>query len=1177
MLQSNDANTSVYKMTQSLPPQFFVDALLEYTGKKKRSSRALFALNGFSAALPVTSSGVAGAPNNNKSLGMWKNFSTTNISSPPSGSLEEPSLALHQIQQQLQPTFQQHLTCLLGKGEKRVLEEREQVLKKLRVLIRNGSIRWTGEFIKGGGPLALLQFCQYLQRTEETKLGQRERLLHQALQCIKAVATIDGGVNYLVMEPVFFSLMRTLAIHEAPVLDRKSSDPTIPTFSNSQTSVNVLVSVLARMPEMRDRILKETVADPNSFSNQAMDGDGGEVWKYSEWIAYLQEVMHVCGVESSPPRGGLTHEQLYAAPTGAAPPTGTEISRGGNFISSSKIVSAGAGLTSMGLGAVGSNFSLFSLDNIRRRRHTSTPSHRPPLLSPLSGIKFEAGEDREVLAYLTAHLELVSKLIFDMHVSGPALAFAQTVKDRQMEEIFERLRSEFIQHQDLSAQVEDLLIQLSMIPCLSRAADSAVSDGLPIIPPFDDALSYRTQHQRHSHSTQPERPISPMPPIMPHSRQKLQFQNRPRKHHIQQEQKRHHQLDNVKYDSQNDLKASDTASDTLSKSCSLESLARDQNAMHSDRRTGLGNYGNHAHQRPQYGGAVARSNSQLKPNHALQQQRLSSVGAGNVEARTRHATGSGPNGVHGGRETFVEGGGNFKVVSFKSSVVDEQREEDADASERSRSPIPAVHEGMSFPEGYKVRSGQQQDVSRISSATRRATVGDGASMTPTLFESSRLPTVPPKSKQRLFSMDTRGRAGQAHSKMEYTTSKLDEPRQHRQQGHYQQPTMDSKTSTNPRVLSTQNGSEHNVKDKPTMHKKTDSASSTDTFGQGRRLSLNSISYVITNTGNIDNGGMAPLAAAALHGNDPISQDGSASSSYSSTSSSAFSATSTSTSSTSPPSTQTKKHSILTAKTKASLVENNSRHPKARITSTVVTSATCPSLSSANSTTQFIKAEGGEKQVRRFRDVDFDSRIQEDVHKLALSSSSSHSNLNSKIRNARASDPKLDIQATDPKVLEAPIIVPENMSLARNQCIQSQVSQIVLPPLEGKGGGQTDVHVEKQVARAASGVTDNTSTSFQRQYRRVSVGSSIPISTSTTSTSSTKIWPSSLTGLALGGLRAIPRFYQQGSSRRSSLDISRLPSSVTSGTPTSLPSSTAPTTATENKAKFSERIKVFERS
>ncbi|KAF9953475.1 hypothetical protein BGZ70_000225, partial [Mortierella alpina] len=1151
MLQSNDTNASLYKTPQSLPAQFFVDALLEYTGKKKRSSRTLLALNGSSAALPVTTPGMAGAPNNSKPFGMWKNFSTTNISSPPSGSLEEPSLALHQIQQQLQPTFQQHLTSLLGKGEKRVLEEREQVLKTLRVLIRNGSVRWTREFINGGGPLALLQFCQQVQRTEETKLGQRERLLHQVLQCIKAIAALDGGVDSLVMEPIFFSLMRTLAIHEAPVLGCKSPDPAggprsktsffggghpgsaaqgqrtrsssipkpiysharlghqtpfqtsptlsvdqIPTFSNSQASVSVLVSVLAREPELRDRILKETVADSSPLSNQAMDGNESEAWKYSEWIACLREIMHVCGIESSPSRGGLSHEQLYAASTGAAPPAARDTGRGGNLNSSSKTASAGAGLVPMGSNASGSNasgsnFSLFSLDNIRRRRHTAaTPSHGPPLASPLRGIQFEAGEDREVLDYLTAHLELVSKLIFDMHVSVPALAFAQTVKDSPMEEILERLRSEFIQHHDLSAQVEDLLIQLSIVPCKSTATETAVYDDLPIIPPLD-AFSYQKQHQHHKHAMQPNRPTSPTPPTMSSSHQRLQFQHRPLQDSIQQEQKRHYQLNGVKYDSQINLGAFDTATDVPSKISRLESSARDQPAMSSDRHAGAGTYGDNVNQRPQYGGAVARSNSQLKSNHALRQQQLSGAGAGNVAARTRNRIGAGPNGTHGGRETVVEGGGKLKGVSFECSSVNDRREEGAEPSERSSSPIPDAHEGMSFAEGYRVRSSQQQDVAQLSSATRRATVGDGSSITPAPFESSRLPIVPPKSKQRPFSLDIRARADQAHLKMEYTTVKLDQPRQHQQQ-------------------------------------------------QGRRrASLNSASHVITSAGNSDS---IPSAPAALHGIDPISQDGSSSSSYSSTTSSAFSATSTSTSSTSPPSTQTKKHVVPTPKTKSPIVEDNSRHYKAGAPSTVVSSATCPSLSSADRTTQSRKAEdGATEKVRRFRDVDFDNRIQEDVQKLALSSSSSHGNLNCKISNVRTSDSRLNIQATDPKVLEAPIIVPENMSLARNQCIQSQVSQIVLPP----------------------------PTSFQRSTRRVSVGSSIPIPTSAVPASSQKIWPSSLADSALGGLRAIPRFYQQGSSRRSSLDISKLPSS-------SLPSSLSPTAVTENKAKFSDKIKVFER-
>lgn len=164
MLQSNGTSSSLLHTPQTMPPQFFVDLLLEYSGKKKRSSRDQFAFN--VAAMTATTPTVDSTPN--RPLGMWKNFSATNITSnsnhgfAPNEAIQSGSTPL------LQPSFQQHLSSLLGKNDKRVLEEREQVLKKLRVLIRNGSIRWTSEFIKVGGPLALLQFCQHVQRSEET-------------------------------------------------------------------------------------------------------------------------------------------------------------------------------------------------------------------------------------------------------------------------------------------------------------------------------------------------------------------------------------------------------------------------------------------------------------------------------------------------------------------------------------------------------------------------------------------------------------------------------------------------------------------------------------------------------------------------------------------------------------------------------------------------------------------------------------------------------------------------------------------------------------------------------------------------------------------------------------------------------------------------------------------------
>lgn len=177
MLQSNDANPTLYQTPQTMPPQYFVEALMEYSGKQKRSSRDHGAFN-------LASSNQSN--NSRSSLGLWKNMSATNLGGLGGGgsetalfhalssSAERAGLASSILQQRphtpsQQQSFQQHLTALLGgKSEKRILEEREQVLKKLRVLIRNGSIRWTGEFIKAGGPLALIQFCSHTQKSEET-------------------------------------------------------------------------------------------------------------------------------------------------------------------------------------------------------------------------------------------------------------------------------------------------------------------------------------------------------------------------------------------------------------------------------------------------------------------------------------------------------------------------------------------------------------------------------------------------------------------------------------------------------------------------------------------------------------------------------------------------------------------------------------------------------------------------------------------------------------------------------------------------------------------------------------------------------------------------------------------------------------------------------------------------
>ncbi|KAG0205808.1 hypothetical protein BGX28_002680 [Mortierella sp. GBA30] len=1210
LLQSNDTNATLYQTPQSMPPQVFVDALLEYTGKTKRPSRDIFAFNVASATGPAVGSETTRTPINGQPLGMWKNLSTTNINSPSPGFAAESSFSNHYMQQQLQPTFQQHLTSLLGKGERRGLEEREQILKKLRVLIRNGSIRWTGEFIKAGGSRALLQFCQHIQKTEETKLGQRERLLHQVIQCIKAIVSLEGGVDSLVKESIFFSLMRTLAIHEAPVLGPKSLDPAlvsksktglfggayastsgsdvpgqrgrsssipkpihsnsrfgystpfqsspalsvdqIPTFSNAQTSVGILVAILSREPELRDRILRDIIANPSSPSAQWKGGSIDELYKYSEWIAYLKEVIHVCGVEITLFNGEI-NERVSIATSGEA--------RHGNLVNS-KVVSVGAGLASMGSASQGSTQSMFSLDNMRRRRHSAaTPSQKIHSPIPTGGIKYEAGEDREVLAYLTAHLELVSKLIFDVHISSPALLFAKTIKESKLEEVFE--------HQDLSAQVEDLLIQLSLVSCTTRVATSSPSDNLPVVPPFGTA-SYlqlqQRQRQRHqNHAQFLEHPTSPTSPTLLHSHNQPPSQQRPSAYQQQQ-----HPLHGAKYDAK--VVPQDMVRDTdiPARSSSLESFTGGRQSSHENDLVALGNYSSGGPQKPKYGGGIARSNSQFKPAHQYQQHHVQVVAD---VARTRKGAESGVSDDTSGRETPIGANGLARQISVKKTSADVQRET------KNCSSASHVQKGsrLVFAEGYSERSVLSSDLTRAASATRRATVGDVTSIHPTAV--SRLPTVPPKSKHRPVSMDAKGRDGVGLSRIEYTTVKLDQPHQfrqqqnHQEQRQYQKSAVDARTSSKTMTVAAQLETMDREHEKPAIPKKPISKGSTDTFGQGRRSSLNSISNVIVvnniaNNNKNDQTNTSSAAVATFHGHTHLSTDGSGSSSFSSTTST-FSATSTS--SVSPASTHTRKNSILSSATKASLADKVSRY-----SSDFLASASKPPIArtgSAIPTSVAIaeKEQRTEKEVRQFRNVDFDTRIQEDVRKLALSSSSSSNILNGKIRCNSPLDSRLDIQATDPKVLEAPIIVPDDMSLTRNQRIQSQVSQIVLPPMTTKDIHQSNADKpEKQGEQFAKEI----SASSQRPPRRVSIGSSIPLPSPTNL--STKVWPSSLGDPAFGSSSGISRFYQQNGARRSSLDVSKLPSSITSAsTVLPSPSSTA-AGPIGDKTKLSERIRMFER-
>ncbi|KAG0221965.1 hypothetical protein BGX31_009432 [Mortierella sp. GBA43] len=1107
MLLSNDGNPSLYQTPQTMPPQYFVDALAEYTSNKKRTLRDQYDFN-------------PNASSSSKSLGMWKNYSAANISlfslnetsgkgsgrggrfgsgsSATFGAAPEPTIFLPQPQQ----TFQQQITSMLGVGgarnsEKKALEEREQVLKKLRVLIRNGSIRWTGEFIKVGGPSALLHFCNQIQKSEETKLGQRERLLHQVVQCIKAIVSLEGGVESLVKESIFFPLMRVLAIEEAPVLDPSSSQSfklkdtipgtktklgffsngsgssgsssssgsgpgsrpgssaaktraatqqqqrtrsasipkplqnrftgpfqsspalsvdQIPTFSNSQGAVGVLVSILAREPELRDKILKETVADPTSDDDDFEDDE--DLWEYSEWIGYLKEVIKMCGVDipSTPPFEGLKLDSGRQTP-----------------------------LTS---------------DKKKRRHTAATPT---PNLG--GGIKYEPGEDREVLAYLTAHLELVSKLIFDMHLSGPGIAFAKAIRESQLEGYLQIVRSTFIQNQDLGAQIEDLIIQLSTIPSTTHFSASNLPHDLPVIPPFDAFYKQRNQ-----------RPLSP------------QYQ--------------HYPSGDAKYGAQ--IVPKSPTSEISSRGNSLELSSSDRYPTKSSTGNGSGI------QKPVYGGGLARNPPQTRPNlaqRAFSEQQTSGTNAGAGKPRKGAAA--------AGTTTDDSRASPLPNISRqpsskRTSMDGARRETDAGKYSQLPSPQKASHgeKGRMPPANGFYRDLQLHTSSLLTPMMgRRATVGEivplGSGFKGT-GESlvSKLPVIPPKNRNRPTSMDAKVRGSDLLPGVSYTTVKLDQF-----QYHPSRPGMNIRLPSAPVTRPV----ERDMEDSRAAA--VPRSTSTNTFGQGRRPSLNS-------TGNSDTV-VPPLATPTLGmgrvhelGFSYNNLDGS--SSYSSATSSGFSVTSSS--SVSPPSTQTRKHSML-----------------------VASEVSSKQTASPNASVPF---SASDKAMGGLRDVDFDNQIQEDVRKLASSSSTST------FGNKRSEDDtdsklhKLEIQATDPRVLEAPIVVPDDLSAMRGQYIRDQLSGIVLPPMEPKKTREST-----EITKASS--------------RRVSVSngnSGIPVPSH--SNPGSKILFSDQQG---PGSNAIPR--PSPNTRRRSVDPS---------TPRPL-SAVLGVSHDNSKTRIPERTKVFERA
>ncbi|GJJ69167.1 hypothetical protein EMPS_01513 [Entomortierella parvispora] len=1080
MLQSNDASQHLSQMTQTMPPHYFVDTLLEFAGKRERTSpnqRRLMNLQiGSQPSLVATGPGNTKIGGATKPLGLWKNLSTTNI-----GQID--SSVQHQ-QSQLLPTFQQHLASLINRNsneaielEKRSLDEREQVLKKLRVLIRNGSIRWTGEFIKAGGPMALIEYGHQIQKTRDSKQGQRERLLHQVIQCIKAVVPLEEGISSLVQERSFFPLMRTLAILESPVLVptrsgestqgrqarpsfipgvatdyqqqprfRSSSIPKplsspfqsspalsldqIPTFSNAQASVGILTAILAREPELRDRILRETVADEIIGGPHGVfsDEEDEHLWTYSQWIGYLDELLQMCGVNATKdtPVTTIAKEQPIGrtGPTHGMPSKGSSVAAGLSFLSTSP-----TGATS--------GLSLFSLDNIKRRRHTSaaaTSTSSPTL-------KFEAGEDREVISFLTAHLELVSRLMFDMHISVPGLAFAKSIRNSHLQEAFERTLLSHIQNQDLCAQVEDLLIQISMVP-----------------KPYTNNHQYRTAIR--SSGNQQHRVSYPQP------QQKVRQEwLRPASASPQPSQQRQKQMQMPHYHQQ-------------------------------QQHRGSALQGSRAMDHAQYIPARSSSLDMTSPTDSVNSSAL----GGQAVPLSRQPSAA---------RRIAEG---MVILGRDGSVT----------PTRARfSPSPTPSPSLQPP--------------------RRATIGDTGTNTnstsnlpylATNHHASRLPVLPPKSKNRL-SMDQRsGLASPAqsplplHSHLPPPPSTADAtPRSQYSQSHIPPTslaaevklTVTSKpTSAQPRTGAhvprqekstglkapvtvantradvntqlpqareqTSETLDRELASSPTLQLprpkvlRNNSGSSINTFGNGgRRSSLGVADLPLIIDGNHPTLAMDDQNTATTSSNakvaaavNPSTVRGhhlrpprappaalELSSSSSTSTSSIFTESSSSSTTVSPPSSQGRKQALQQT-------TQRSMTPTALTTTTTVMGSRLPvpaaspiALSpqgpptSTTSSKPVVTTNTTSLALEEDKVVDFDLKIQEDVRKLASATSSS--SLSAQRRQDASSVDAMrrrEIQETaNPLVLSAPIVVREDLFRLRDQNIREQFSAIVLPPLE----------------------------------------------------------------------------------------------------------------------------------
>ncbi|KAH9041609.1 armadillo-type protein [Lactarius pseudohatsudake] len=151
------------------------------------------------------------APGTSRSLRRVQSGSSLNIESPRKGAISDyypsPAQAVqgsrcpttlprrfgrwtekHAAQKTLSPV--QFVSVLTAKSS---LELEVDVLKKLRLLLRNEAASWSQDFLKAGGYSALLTRLNELLEVEWREEQHDDKLLHEILRCLKALSTSEIG------------------------------------------------------------------------------------------------------------------------------------------------------------------------------------------------------------------------------------------------------------------------------------------------------------------------------------------------------------------------------------------------------------------------------------------------------------------------------------------------------------------------------------------------------------------------------------------------------------------------------------------------------------------------------------------------------------------------------------------------------------------------------------------------------------------------------------------------------------------------------------------------------------------------------------------------------------------------------------------------------------------------